>query len=523
MTIQVVERSFKIIDLFTIESPILTSIEIKNHINLPKGTTSQIIRHMVDNSLLRYEKKTKSYTLGIKIYDLEVALPQCLSINHISRPILQKLATDTGYFVRLAIWHDNKTLITMHLLPDAEQSQRIQEGFGLGPFVDTYASAVGKALLSGLSSERLAEQLKKALLKTHTPKSIVDKRILIKEIEEAKITKITYDKGELKTRFFNMGTPIYNQQGEVIAAICIGGIQGFDKILDKKSEPVKHAILKASEEISDLYSGKYYLEKIPKNHDDSHKQVVKKEKGSSIYNALQILLLFQKNPLLKNRDIFNLLNLESSLGIRYIKALRNQGFVTRLGKINTLDIKLFNLGIVLAESLKINRVGRPIAKKLAIDTKQLVRLAIWDNDTVLITSLIFHSTSESISTLRGIGPRTPAYCSSLGKAMLSKLSPEELSQYLERTDLKKYTPTTITDKQTIIKEIETIREAGISQDSDEYRINYSSIATTIFDNATGTYAAISLSGDSNFVRRPDIAELSKQLIETANKISSVAF
>jgi DNA-binding IclR family transcriptional regulator len=66
-----------------------------------------------------------------------------------------------------------------------------------------------------------------------------------------------------------------------------------------------------------------------------------------------------------------------------------------------------------------------------------------------------------------IGPCVPAYCSSIGKALLSFLDDEELDAYLERTELVAYTPNTIIQKDRLRRELKETRQRGYSMDQEE--------------------------------------------------------
>ena len=60
------------------------------------------------------------------------------------------------------------------------------------------------------------------------------------------------------------------------------------------------------------------------------------------------------------------------------------------------------------------------------------------------------------------------YARAMGKAVLSKLDPDEVSNIIEEIQLKKLTPKTLLDKEEILKNIELTRNRGYSINNEEY-------------------------------------------------------
>ena len=72
-------------------------------------------------------------------------------------------------------------------------------------------------------------------------------------------------------------------------------------------------------------------------------------------------------------------------------------------------------------SLDINQRGAGVAYQLASQTGLVSRIAIWDLDSALLTVNI--EPRSHLLFAHQIGPRIPAYCSAVGKALLSFLNP----------------------------------------------------------------------------------------------------
>ena len=89
-----------------------------------------------------------------------------------------------------------------------------------------------------------------------------------------------------------------------------------------------------------------------------------------------------------------------------------------------------------------------------------------------------------------IGMQMPILAGAGIKAMLSQLSDEEIDEILARTELKRYTPYSITDKAVYKEEILEVRKQGIAYDKEEYIEGMVAFAVPIKANGKDLQAAI---------------------------------
>ncbi|MBU1170238.1 MAG: IclR family transcriptional regulator [Proteobacteria bacterium] len=243
----------------------------------------------------------------------------------------------------------------------------------------------------------------------------------------------------------------------------------------------------------------------------------------SVKRAITILTLFTpERPKLGITEISKLMNLPKPTIHGLVQTLIQQDFLIQDKETRkySLGLKIYELGIFLSGTLKINQVGGGISQRLAKNTGQMVRLGIWDRDWVLITMNLFPTVDDSFLIRQlGLGPRVPAHCTGLGKAMLSTFSPGSLKEFLERNSLSRHTSMTLTDPKILISELETARKHGVSREREEYLKGLSCIAAPIFDDVGEATAAISLSGGPDFLTHQDLNGMTDQLLQTAAEIS----
>jgi DNA-binding IclR family transcriptional regulator len=201
-----------------------------------------------------------------------------------------------------------------------------------------------------------------------------------------------------------------------------------------------------------------------------------------------------------------------------VRTLMNQGFLQQDPQTRKyrLGLKIYELGIILAGSLDINQRGAGLAYQLAKQTGLISRIAIWDLDSALLTVNI--EPRSHLLFAHQIGPRIPAYCSALGKALLAFLEPEELRGYFDRVKLKPLTANTITQKKQFQKEIEETRRRGYSIDREENALGLACIGVPIFGLGGHLEGAMSLSGDPKDIYK-GMKTLLTELLKTGKEIS----
>lgn len=243
----------------------------------------------------------------------------------------------------------------------------------------------------------------------------------------------------------------------------------------------------------------------------------------SVKRAITILTLFTpEKPRLGITDISRQMNLPKPTIHGLVQTLIEQDFLIQDKETRkySLGLRIHELGTILSGTLKINQVGGSVGQRLARDTGLMVRLAAWDRDWILITLNLFPTVDDSFLFRQlGLGPRVPAHCTGVGKAILSTFTPQDLDVFFKATGLVAYTAHTITDLSVVMAELEAARTRGYARESEEYLSGLACIAAPIFDATGRATCAISLSGAPGLLDRPDLSALGDRLRQAAAEVS----
>lgn len=166
------------------------------------------------------------------------------------------------------------------------------------------------------------------------------------------------------------------------------------------------------------------------------------------------------------------------------------------------------------------RVARLELKNLQLATKETIHLASLDG-----MEIVYLDKQESLHAIglmsSRVGSRAPAYCTGIGKALLSHIDPEVILESIKSSNLKRFSEKTIVDPDELVKHLEEIRRRGYALDEGEHEYEVRCVAAPIFDYTGEVIAAVSVAGPKSRIDPVDQnEELIQCTLQTAQKISA---
>lgn len=240
----------------------------------------------------------------------------------------------------------------------------------------------------------------------------------------------------------------------------------------------------------------------------------------SVKRALDILSLFTPSqPSLGITDMARLLGLAKPTIHGLVQTLADEGFLSQSDETKkyALGLRVYELGTCVVSHLRVNQIGGPAARRLARQTALMSRIAIWDRGMALVT--LNQLPNDPSLPFTNLGPKVPAYCSAVGKAMLSTLPVDALDAYFDRTRMTPLTPKTLTDEGALRKELATVRSRGYALESEEYIMGLACIGAPLFDHTGRAVAAISVSGSPELLESKEVPAIATDVMRTAGEIS----
>ena len=160
-----------------------------------------------------------------------------------------------------------------------------------------------------------------------------------------------------------------------------------------------------------------------------------------------------------------------------------------------LGYEFIKLGTVAQSSNKLSEIALPIMKEVSDLSKQTCNLYVKEGDERICIAQI--TGSDYIHKISFLGARHPLYCGA-GKLLLAYSSDSFIEDYLSRTELKRFTEKTITDKEQLKEQLAEIRKTEISVTLGERDQSTAMIAAPVFDYDRIVKAALTISGPLYF-------------------------
>lgn len=246
--------------------------------------------------------------------------------------------------------------------------------------------------------------------------------------------------------------------------------------------------------------------------------------GNSVQSIDRVLeiaeTLSSAPPGLSLSDLAAATGLHVSTAHRLVNVLVDHGYAlkdTSTGKYR-LTLRMFEIGSRVSGIWNLLSAAKPFLDELAALSREAVHLVERDGSTVayLYKAEPFQ---QMVHMGSQVGLRNPMYCTGVGKSILSLLSPAEVENIWNTSDICAFTPNTITSLPALMAQLEQSRARGYAIDDEEHEEGVRCIAAAIRNWAGRPVAAISISAP---VSRMDDAAMEKirpHLIRATNEIS----
>jgi IclR family pca regulon transcriptional regulator len=198
---------------------------------------------------------------------------------------------------------------------------------------------------------------------------------------------------------------------------------------------------------------------------------------------------------------------------RILLTLQTLGYVQSDGKLFRLTPRILDLGFAYLSSLPLWNLAEPVMEELVGQIKESCSAAVLDGTDIVYVLRV--PTHKIMSISLGVGSRLPAYCTSMGRMLLSALTPEAMMKVLQTSERTVRTRYTVTDVDELAVKIAQVRQQGWALVDQELEEGLVSMAAPVTDRAGQTIAAINISGQANRTSAKVMQETMLPLLLTA--------
>lgn len=240
----------------------------------------------------------------------------------------------------------------------------------------------------------------------------------------------------------------------------------------------------------------------------------------SLERGLKILDIIGKSdrPLSLN-DIAENFSIDRTSVFRLLSTLVKNKYVIQIPETKkySLGYRVLELSGAVSNFSYIERLIRPIMRKIIIQTRLNTHLAILDEDEVVF--LAIEQPTDPVSLNISVGTREPAVVTALGRSLLAFETPEVLDKKLSEITFKRYTKKSIRSSTALKNILTKVKSDLLAFDNEEYHMGIMCFAAPVFNHYKQAKYAIGISGLREAIE-PNIKQYG-DLIRQAGKEASL--
>lgn len=235
----------------------------------------------------------------------------------------------------------------------------------------------------------------------------------------------------------------------------------------------------------------------------------------AVENASNIIDYLAEHGAVGAAELGESMDIPQSTAFIYLKSLYECGYLTKTNGEYRLALRFLERGARVRREYDIYNIGKEEIDKLGETTGEVANLGVEEEG---LRVLMYSSEgSDAVYDDSITGNHTHMHLVSLGKAILSAMTEDRVTEIINRYGLPQATQHTITDREELWTEIERINEQGYAVEDEEHWEDIRAVAVPICLDST-VHGAISVSGPKTRFDEERIGELSDRLYETKNII-----
>ena len=213
-------------------------------------------------------------------------------------------------------------------------------------------------------------------------------------------------------------------------------------------------------------------------------------------------------------ELARILDLSTSTTHRLLVTLESRRFTKFERKASRWHVgpAAFMTGLAFINDEEPIAAALPILRELGIVSGERVNLGRVDGDKVILLLRFDPAAGFCSASSRSV---VPAYCSSMGKAVLGATQAPKLPSVL-----RPLTPNTVRSPFELHRQLEQARECGFALDDEENTVGLRCVAAPIFNRSKVPVAAVSMAAPVERFPKHNINERGSMIAGAARRITS---
>lgn len=214
----VINRAFRLLDVFSVDEPVLTLTEISERCGIPMSSTQRLSQQLLALGVLE-RLPDGGFSVGLRMLGYAACAPRGHGMRALALPYLEVLYRITKQHAQLAVADgDELTIVERLSAPDASPAR-----FHIGDRLALHHSASGLVMLAYASDEFVDSFLSKPLLGEPESSVYTDATELREHLGEVRKAGRAWFSRSIPVPGKSIAAPVLDHTGACIAALAVVG------------------------------------------------------------------------------------------------------------------------------------------------------------------------------------------------------------------------------------------------------------------------------------------------------------
>ena len=238
-------RGLQLLMQFTRQQRELTGAELSRRLSLPRASVFRMLYTLEQGGFLERAEDGVSYRLGLAVLRLGFEVLASMDLTELGHPVIEELRDLCGYSAHLVV-RDAREVVFVAKAPGRNA---MFHSIQVGARLPAHATVLGRILLSDLDLAGLRQLYPQTPLPAFTPKTPTDLKALKALIEQDRARGYGISMGGFETGISTIAAPVFNEHGQVAAAISITVPSA--RIEDADIEPLVERVRASAQQLSE--------------------------------------------------------------------------------------------------------------------------------------------------------------------------------------------------------------------------------------------------------------------------------
>jgi IclR family KDG regulon transcriptional repressor len=213
------QRGLDILTMFDDDNRTVSIAAMARRLEIHRSNASRLAATLHEAGFLTRDLETAAYRLGPELIRLGKTASTAIDLVGLATSELERLVAEYGETGHVGVL-DGMTVMTVQVV-DGWQTVRMHGE--VGRRTPAHASAMGKALLSGLSGDEAGRRTQGKRFQAFTEHTITKRAALLTEIANIRARGFAVDNQELEIGLRCVAAPVFDATGDTVLSIGLSG------------------------------------------------------------------------------------------------------------------------------------------------------------------------------------------------------------------------------------------------------------------------------------------------------------